>query len=121
MARAGGRGRNEDAVLTALDDLVDALGEAARIKQAADRRVKQIKRQREKGQSYSDIIGATDGPLLVELMRQNTGRLIEVGSRLQRTEARALYDEGMTMEQIARRFGVTRQRVSMLLRRDTSG
>ena len=30
--------------------------------------------------------------------------------------ARALYDEGMTMEQIAAKFGVTRQRVSSLLR-----
>ena len=32
------------------------------------------------------------------------------------TEARVLHGEGMTMDQIAKLFGVTRQRVSALLR-----
>jgi DNA-binding transcriptional regulator LsrR (DeoR family) len=36
---------------------------------------------------------------------------------VRRAEAQALYAEGMTMEQIADRFGVTRQRVSTLLRK----
>jgi transcriptional regulator len=31
-----------------------------------------------------------------------------------RTEPRALHHEGMTMDEIARQFGVTRQRVSAL-------
>ena len=38
------------------------------------------------------------------------------GAGVRRAEARALYAEGLTMEQIAERFGVTRQRVSTLLR-----
>jgi DNA-binding transcriptional regulator LsrR (DeoR family) len=36
---------------------------------------------------------------------------------VRRAEARALYAEGLTMDQIAERFGVTRQRVSALLRK----
>ena len=35
-----------------------------------------------------------------------------------RAEARALYDEGLTMDEIATLFGVTRQRVSGLLRKE---
>jgi transcriptional regulator with XRE-family HTH domain len=40
-----------------------------------------------------------------------------LGADVRRAEARALYEEGLTMEQIAEHFGVTRQRVSALLRR----
>ena len=42
--------------------------------------------------------------------------LAEFGARVRRAEAVALYGEGMTMEEIAEKFGVTRQRVSALLR-----
>jgi transposase len=38
------------------------------------------------------------------------------GNRVRRTEARALHGEGMTMDEIAKLFGVTRQRISALLR-----
>ena len=36
---------------------------------------------------------------------------------MRRAEAHALYAEGLTMDQIAERFGVTLQRVSALLRK----
>ncbi|MDR0345980.1 MAG: hypothetical protein LBI49_23285 [Nocardiopsaceae bacterium] len=38
------------------------------------------------------------------------------GQRFRRAEARALYAEGLTMAELATVFGVSRQRVSMLLR-----
>lgn len=38
------------------------------------------------------------------------------GQLFRRVEARALYDEGLTMAQLASVFGVSRQRVSALLR-----
>lgn len=37
------------------------------------------------------------------------------GTRFRQAKARALHDEGMTMEQIAELFGISRQRVSVLL------
>ena len=52
------------------------------------------------------------------MTRDNLVALVDAGSRLRRAEARALHVEGMTMEQIADLFGVTRQRVSALLKRD---
>jgi len=38
------------------------------------------------------------------------------GNKFRRLEARALYEEGLTMAQLAAIFGVSRQRVSILLR-----
>jgi DNA-binding transcriptional regulator LsrR (DeoR family) len=55
-------------------------------------------------------------PLLVQLLTQTTELLQTSGNRVRTTEARALYSEGMTMDQIAQLFGVSRQRVSTLLR-----
>ena len=74
------------------------------------------RRLREEGRSYKEIESGVTGPLVVELTRDNLAALIEAGSRLRKAEARALHAEGMTMEQIAELFGVTRQRVSALLR-----
>ena len=36
--------------------------------------------------------------------------------RLRRAQAAALHDEGLTMDRIAELFGVTRQRISQILR-----
>jgi DNA-binding transcriptional regulator LsrR (DeoR family) len=55
-------------------------------------------------------------PLLVQLLTQTTELLQTYGNRVRTTEARALYSEGMTMDEIAQLFGVSRQRVSTLLR-----
>jgi DNA-directed RNA polymerase specialized sigma24 family protein len=108
----------EDPVLDALEGLVRALrNNAARI-EATIARAERIREQREAGLSYRDIESGVDRPLIVELTRDNLAALVEAGSRLRRAEAHALHAEGMTMEQIAELFGVSRQRVSALLRRD---
>ncbi len=107
----------DDPVLEALDGLVRALrANAARI-DGAIARAEQIREQRATGMSYRDIESGVERPLIVELTRDNLAALVEAGSKLRRAEARALHAEGMTMEQIAELFGVTRQRVSALLRR----
>ena len=107
-----------DPVLEALDELVRALrGNHERI-QATIARAERIREQREAGMSYREIESGETRPLIVELTRDNLAALVEAGSKLRRAEARALHAEGMTMEQIAELFGVTRQRVSALLRSD---
>jgi predicted transcriptional regulator len=52
----------------------------------------------------------------VQLLTENARLLHAYGHRVRRTEARALHREGLTMDEIARLFGVSRQRVSALLR-----
>jgi len=107
-----------DPVLEALDGLVRALRANQSRIEATIARAERIREQREAGLSYREIESGEQRPLIVELTRDNLAALVEAGSRLRRAEARALHAEGMTMEQIAELFGVTRQRVSALLRRD---
>ena len=108
----------DDPVLDALEGLVRALrANSARI-EATIARAERIREQRGEGLSYREIESGEERPLIVELTRDNLATLVEAGSRLRRAEAHALHAEGMTMEQIAELFGVTRQRVSALLRSD---
>ena len=69
------------------------------------------------GASYADIVSSRDGPLLVHLLTESSAALDTSGATVRRAEAQALYREGLTMEQIAEHFGVSRQRVSALLRK----
>jgi hypothetical protein len=55
----------------------------------------------------------------LEVIQQISTALRELnrhGQHFRRVEARALYEEGLTMAQLAAVFGVSRQRVSALLR-----
>ena len=100
----------------ALRDLEDALDANTRRMARIKRRIAEIRRQRSAGRSYREIVETTKGDLSVRLITETTEALEEVGARVRRTEALALHREGMTMEEIAEKFGVTRQRISALLR-----
>ncbi len=85
---------------------------AARMK----RRIAMLQQACETDQPLREFAINERTPLLVHLLTQSAEALDRVGSHVRRTEARMLHREGMTMEQIARLFGVSRQRVSVLLR-----
>lgn len=100
----------------ALTALGEALQENNRRNELIQRRITKIRRQLADGAPLSDIVSEEDRPLIVELLSQNMDVLTTAGTRLRRTEARALHDEGLSMERIAKLFGVSRQRISELLR-----
>jgi transcriptional regulator with XRE-family HTH domain len=100
----------------ALLELDHALEANARRMAQIKRRIAEIRRQHSVGRSYREIVEATEGDLSVQLITEATQALEEVGSRVRRTEALALHREGMTMDEIAGKFGVSRQRISALLR-----
>jgi DNA-directed RNA polymerase specialized sigma24 family protein len=80
------------------------------------RRIAEIQRLHSDGLSYPEIVERAEPPLLVRLVTEIKETLDGSGARVRRAEALVLHEQGMTMEQIAERFGVTRQRVSALLR-----
>jgi DNA-directed RNA polymerase sigma subunit (sigma70/sigma32) len=99
--------------LRQLDRALDAnIDRAHRMK----RRIAELEEACVSGRPIKEIVPAEETPLLVQLLTESSEALHEYGSRVRRTEARALHREGLTMDQIARLFGVTRQRVSALLR-----
>jgi DNA-directed RNA polymerase sigma subunit (sigma70/sigma32) len=107
----------EDAFLKALTALEDVIADNDRRSTLIRKRMARIRRARERGLAYSDTVSDEDGPLIVQLLTESATALDTCGANVRRAEAKALYDEGMTMEQIAEHFGVTRQRVSALLRK----
>jgi DNA-directed RNA polymerase sigma subunit (sigma70/sigma32) len=107
----------EDEFLDALTTLEDVLADNGRRASLIKKRIAQLRRSRSKGASYTELVSSDDSPLIVQLLTESSTALDTSGANVRRAEAQALYAEGMTMEQIADRFGVTRQRVSMLLRK----
>lgn len=107
----------EEEFLDALAALEQVLADHGRRAKLINKRIAQIRRLRSKGASYTEIVSREDGPLIVQLLTESSTSLDTCGANVRRAEARALYLEGLTMEQIAERFGVTRQRVSTLLRK----
>jgi DNA-directed RNA polymerase sigma subunit (sigma70/sigma32) len=79
-------------------------------------RIREIRAARSAGRPLREVVPREERPLLVQLLTENASLLQSYGTRVRRSEASALHREGMTMDEIARLFGVTRQRVSTLLR-----
>ena len=106
-----------DAILEALADLeraLDANDERARMIRD---RLKHIRGLRAEGVPYTKI--SNQGTPIVQLVTEMQAALDTYGVRLRRIAALELYNQGLTMEQIAAVFGVTRQRVSTLLKSST--
>jgi len=119
MVKGPGSRRAEvpDPPLEALQRLLDCLGEIDRDFAAIRVRAEHIVQRRAEGRSYSDLVVDEQRPLIVELLTSVQEKLIKSGSGWRREEARALHNEGVSMDRIAELFGVTRQRVSALLKR----
>ena len=106
----------QEEVLDALDDLVTALRENSLRNERVIQRAEEIRKQRAAGIPWSQIASTENRPLIVEAVTQNMATLGAAGGRLRRLEAQALHAEGLSMDRIAALFGVSRQRISELLR-----
>jgi hypothetical protein len=99
--------------LRELDAALDAnIDRAHRMKQ----RISELEEACTTGRPIKDIVPLEEPPLIVHLLTESTKALHDYGAGVRRTEARVLHREGMPMDQIAKLFRVTRQRVSVLLR-----
>jgi len=107
-----------DEVLDALDEVAETAEATAIDARRLQTAVRTSRRLRVQGRSWREIITREDRPRLVERVSAVLARLSGTGSRLRRAQARALRAEGLTVDQIAELFGVTRQRISALLGRD---
>lgn len=115
------KGRDEvskevDAFMNAVDDLDRALDESVDMVKRMRERIEDLRKANAEGRPLREIVPEEQTPLLVQLLTESTNLLHSYGNRVRRTEARALHGEGMTMDEIAKLFGVTRQRISALLR-----
>ena len=105
-----------DAVLVAIQHLLGVLEGICQNRTSIAERARHIGERRAIGVPYSVIVPEEERPLIVERARASLFDLVEAAGRLQRAEARALHDEGMSMESIGALFGISRQRVADFLR-----
>jgi hypothetical protein len=105
-----------DGALRALGELCDQLDRTVDDLQAAKERLRQLERSRTAGVSWTEIVSNENRPLVVETITAVLADLGETGSRFRREEARALHREKVSMTRIGELFGVSRQRVSTILR-----
>ena len=101
--------------LTTLDDLLIATDANIERANLIKKRIDDLRSQVASGVSVAQALATEPTPLIVELITENISSLQEVGARLRWSEAALLREEGMTAADIARLFGVSRQRVSALL------
>ena len=103
-----------------LDDALSGLREAAHINLERTseilRRLEHFEARLASGDRISAIVTTEPTPRVVELLSQNMAALETSGANFRAAQARSLHDDGMTMGAIAELFGVTRQRISALLR-----
>jgi DNA-directed RNA polymerase specialized sigma24 family protein len=114
---AGTTNTTDDEVLEALEALEEVIADNGKRASLIKKRIAQLRRLRARDIPYTELVTSEDGPLSAQLPTESSTELDSCGARVRRAEAKALYAEGLTMEQIAKSFGVTRQRVSALLRK----
>lgn len=112
-ARSGGP--TTDPLLNALEELVTAAADVNRAVDMLTARATGLRAARVKGAQWRDVVRSEERPLIAEMLTETISKFESAGTRFRRAKARALHDEGMTMDQIADLFGVTRQRISVLL------
>ncbi len=106
----------DDEALAALEALVRELDRCAAELEGARRRASQLVAERRAGRRWLEIVTDESRPLVVERISTVLAGLAGAGSAWRRAQARALQAEDISINRIAALFGVTRQRISALLR-----
>lgn len=112
-------GGPHDQLLEALDELLVVLRDSTKRNQLAIRQAEAIRKLHRGGQTYGEIFGRDERSTIRQVTRDNVDQLVQASAKLRWAEVKALHDEGLTMDRIAVLFGLTRQRISSLLREGT--
>ena len=100
----------------ALDDLIAAIDRSLAELQRARTRAVSLRDQRRSGRAWLDIVSGEERPLVVESVSTVLSTLARAGHDWRREQASALQGEQVSINRIAALFGVTRQRISALLK-----
>jgi hypothetical protein len=105
-----------DAAEQALADLVTELDRCVGELEQARRRAEKLLADRQAGRPWLELVTGESKPLIVERISTVLATLATAGHSWRREQAVALHQEEVSINRIAALFGVTRQRISALLR-----
>ena len=117
----GDRTRDGDLAQRALAGLVTDIDRCIAELERARTRAESLLRDRAAGRAWLDLVTAESRPLVVESISTVLATLTTAGHAWRREQAMALQDEQVSINRIAALFGVTRQRISALLRERDDG
>ncbi len=100
---------------SALEEVAAAADEMADEQRRIARTARALQRRRDRGQSWTAILDSEPGPGLVQRLRSSALRLAEAAGRFMAAVAAGLHREGESHRAIARRLGVSHQRVTTML------
>lgn len=100
----------------ALENLVTELDRCVDELMQARARAERLLKQRRSGHAWLEIVTGEPRPLVVERISTVLAALSAAGHEWRREQATALQAEHVSINRIAGLFGVTRQRISALLK-----
>ena len=100
----------------ALQELVAELDRCIEELAQARGRAEELLVERRSGHTWTEIVAGEARPLVVERISTVLASLARAGSAWRREQALALQAENVSINRIAAMFGVTRQRISALLK-----
>jgi hypothetical protein len=114
------KGLPGDAAERALADLVRELDRCVGELEQARARAERLLEDRRSGRPWLEIVTTESRPLIVERISTVLSSLATAGHTWRREQAAALQGEQISINRIAALFGVTRQRISALLKEQTA-
>lgn len=99
-----------------LDELELAAAENVERGRLIQNRLHEIREALTAGESVNEAMSHESEPRAVEMISTNLAMLEDVGSKYRAGLALALREDGVTIEAIGSLFGVSRQRISALLK-----
>jgi hypothetical protein len=112
------RPAEEDAVVEAIDDVSNAVEENVSDQEDLLSELGRIRHDRVVGIPLQESIDGAGQPRALVLLSRVTKRLTLGSARLRRALVTSLLQEGEGVNSLAKRFGVTHQRISSILRRE---
>lgn len=106
---------SDDDVKATLDELAGVIDVNAADEKLLARRIRRLGAAHVAGSSWSSALAAEPSPGTLALSSRILSRFGAASGTLRRSLAVALRREGMTVPAIAKAFGVTHQRVSVIL------
>jgi hypothetical protein len=110
------RSERSEAALVALQELITQMDRSRVELDRARARAELVLTERRAGRPWLDLATSYDRPLVVESISTVLSALATAGHSWRREHAAALHAEQVSINRIAALFGVTRQRISALLR-----
>lgn len=112
---------DNDPVVRAANDLARALRASVIEAMDALERLDAFRADRAAGVGYDDLVVAPVDRTVVAMLSHSQVQLATAGSVFRRAVARMMQEQGVSQADIARSFGVSRQRVAALLGSDPLG